>query len=77
MFFNIRNLIRFRKHDIKLCTTRSVGNIITSTATNNSGIKWIAGGWVLFLGENLVLSENREWICEKYGENLYHECITH
>ena len=72
MFFNFRNLIRFRKQDIRLCTTRSVGNIITSTATNNSGIKWIAGGWVLFLGENLVLSENREWICEKYGENLYH-----
>ena len=40
--------------------------------SNNGGIKWLAGGWTLFLAENVILSENREWICQKYGEKLYH-----
>lgn len=31
-----------------------------------------AGGWGLFLGENVILSENRTWIIEKYGDDMYH-----
>ena len=72
MIYNLRNFIRFKKQCIHLNPIRTVGSVLTPNTTNNAGIKWIAGGWVLFLGENLILSENREWICEKYGENLYH-----
>jgi len=33
----------------------------------------IAGAsWGLFIGENVVLSENRTWIIEKFGDNMYH-----
>lgn len=33
---------------------------------------FIAGGWGLFLGENVLLSENREWLIERYGDENYH-----
>ena len=72
MMANIRHLMRFKPQNIRLKSTISTENVIPNKFSENAGIKWIAGGWVLFLGENLVLSENREWICEKYGENLYH-----
>ena len=33
---------------------------------------FIAGGWGLFLGENIILSENREWLIQRYGDENYH-----
>ena len=33
---------------------------------------FIAGGWGLFLGENVLLSENREWLIQRYGDENYH-----
>jgi len=72
MFRTIRHLIKHKPPIIRFKTTHSIENVLPTKPTENAGIKWIAGGWVLFLGENLVLSENREWICEKYGEQLYH-----
>jgi len=43
-----------------------------NTSFASGGVKWVAGGWTLFLAENVILSENREWICSRYGENAYH-----
>ena len=62
MFRTIRHLIKHKPISIRFKTTHPIENVLPSKPTENAGIKWIAGGWVLFLGENLVLSENREWI---------------
>jgi hypothetical protein len=35
----------------------------------NKGVLFIGGGWAGFIAENLILSENRQWIIEKFGEN--------
>ena len=72
MFRNIRHLIGHKPPSLRFKTTHSIENVLPIKPIENAGIKWITGGWVLFLGENLILSENREWICEKYGEQLYH-----
>jgi hypothetical protein len=47
-------------------------NLASTTPLNNNGIKFVAGGWGLFLLENIILSENREWLCKTYGEDMYH-----
>ena len=60
----VRNLIRQR--------TKTTSSIQTTTTSNNTGLYFVAGGWTAFLLENIVLSENREWLCEKYGEENYH-----
>lgn len=44
---------------------------VTSVLTNK-GVKWICGGWVAFIGENLVLSQNREAIISRFGDQNYH-----
>ena len=67
MLYYIRNVIKLKPNYARL---NSCNNGLQSASGN--GIKWVAGGWVLFLGENVILSENREWICERYGEKLYH-----
>eukprot|EP01060_Flectonema_neradi_P031724 TRINITY_DN4891_c1_g3_i1.p1 TRINITY_DN4891_c1_g3~~TRINITY_DN4891_c1_g3_i1.p1 ORF type:complete len:246 (+),score=30.18 TRINITY_DN4891_c1_g3_i1:41-778(+) len=36
------------------------------------GVRWVALGWVGFIGENLVMSENRELVIEQFGKNAYH-----
>ena len=41
-------------------------------ALQSPGVRWIGGGWTLFLGENLVLSENRDAIISVLGEGGYH-----
>jgi len=37
----------------------------------HSGVRWIAGGWLAFTAENLILSENRSEIIAAYGETNY------
>lgn len=42
-------------------------------AFKNAGVKWITFGWVSFIAENLILSENRTEIIEKFGNDSYHQ----
>mmetsp|Transcript_13214 Transcript_13214/g.15136 ORF Transcript_13214/g.15136 Transcript_13214/m.15136 type:complete len:294 (+) Transcript_13214:140-1021(+) len=48
--------------------------------SSSSGVRWAAGGWMLFITENLILSENRTALIEKLGDanyhNLYGICST-
>jgi uncharacterized membrane protein len=39
----------------------------------HKGVRWITLGWVAFIGENLVMSHNREWIIEQFGDRAYHQ----
>lgn len=39
---------------------------------SHSGVRFIAAGWLGFITENLVLSENRTYIIENFGEETYH-----
>jgi len=39
---------------------------------NHAGVRWICGGWSFFIAENLVITENREWIIDGMGEQKYH-----
>ena len=37
----------------------------------HKGVKWITLGWAGFITENLVLSHNRDWIIEEFGQGTY------
>ena len=38
----------------------------------HKGVRWITFGWSAFIAENVVLSHNREYIIETFGEQTYH-----
>lgn len=38
----------------------------------DKGVKWIGLGWIGFISENVIISDNREWIIENYGNSNYH-----
>ncbi len=40
-------------------------------ALQSRGAKWIAVGWTAFIGENLILSHNRDVIIGAFGEDNY------
>ena len=42
------------------------------SALANKGVRWIAGGWVAFIAENIILSENREYLISQFGDSNYH-----
>ena len=44
----------------------------SSTSASASGLKWAAGGWSLFIAENLLLSENRTYLIDRLGDDGYH-----
>ncbi len=39
---------------------------------NTKLIRWAVGGWTFFIVENAVLSENRTWLIQRYGDDNYH-----
>lgn len=39
---------------------------------SSPGCSWILGGAGFFVAENALLSENREWIIKRTGEDMYH-----
>lgn len=41
-------------------------------ACKSKAVRWIGIGWSAFIVENVVLSHNREWIRETYGDHNYH-----
>jgi uncharacterized membrane protein len=41
-------------------------------AIQNQGVRWISAGWIGFIAENLILSENRQYIIEQLGDDQYH-----
>ncbi|CAD7941850.1 unnamed protein product [Amoebophrya sp. A120] len=43
-----------------------------SSFWQHRGVRLILGGWLFFTVENLVLSENRQWIIAKAGDAGYH-----
>jgi hypothetical protein len=51
---------------------RKTSSTPTIPRSSNIGSKIVAAGWIGFLFENVVLSENREWLCTEYGEENYH-----
>ena len=44
----------------------------SSTSASASALKWAAGGWSLFIAENLLLSENRTYLIDRLGDEGYH-----
>mmetsp|Transcript_6130 Transcript_6130/g.9413 ORF Transcript_6130/g.9413 Transcript_6130/m.9413 type:complete len:281 (+) Transcript_6130:66-908(+) len=39
---------------------------------SSPAIRWAAGGWVFFIAENTILSENRTYLIEQLGDANYH-----
>lgn len=35
-------------------------------------VRWAIGGWGFFIAENFVLSENRTWLIDRFGDEGYH-----
>mmetsp|Transcript_15383 Transcript_15383/g.26267 ORF Transcript_15383/g.26267 Transcript_15383/m.26267 type:complete len:286 (-) Transcript_15383:1017-1874(-) len=35
-------------------------------------MRWAAGGWAFFIAENFILSENRTYLIENFGDDAYH-----
>lgn len=42
------------------------------SALRDKGVRWIGGGWLAFLSENLILSHNRDVIISQIGDDNYH-----
>ena len=38
----------------------------------DTGVRLVVGGWALFAAENLIMSENRQWIIAEFGQSTYH-----
>jgi uncharacterized membrane protein len=45
---------------------------VLSQLKANKGVKWITLGWVGFIGENLILSHNRQDVMKTFGNDTYH-----
>lgn len=43
-----------------------------ATAIKSKAVRWIGLGWSAFILENVILSENREYIISKFGDSNYH-----
>jgi hypothetical protein len=41
------------------------------SALGHKGVQLIVGGWTFFIAENLILSENREYLVGELGERSY------
>lgn len=41
-------------------------------AASSKAVRWIGFGWIGFITENVVISDNREWIIQNYGNDNYH-----
>lgn len=49
----------------------SKGSIGLRGVLRHKGVLFIGVGWGGFIAENLILSENRQWIIERFGEDNY------
>lgn len=49
--------------------TRSLSTILKS-----KDLQWAAGGWIFFVAENALLSENRTYLIAQLGDDKYHLC---
>ena len=45
---------------------------VVSLIQKNPSIRWACGGWIFFIAENAVLSENRTYLIEQLGDERYH-----
>jgi hypothetical protein len=48
---------------------------VTRSVLSSPQLKWAVGGWIFFIAENAVLSENRTWIIEEVlggSDEAYH-----
>ena len=43
-----------------------------ATLLAHRGVRWTALGWSAFIAENLVMSQNREYIINNFGDDNYH-----
>lgn len=41
------------------------------SALSHKGVQLIVGGWTFFIAENLILSENRDFLVGELGETTY------
>lgn len=49
---------------------------VLSQLISHKGIRWITIGWTGFIAENLILSHNKEYLVDNFGEDLYHYGYT-
>ena len=45
---------------------------MSATILSSKPMRWAAGGWAFFIAENFILSENRTYLIENYGDDAYH-----
>ncbi len=45
---------------------------MTASLLANKGVKWVTMGWLGFIGENLIMSHNREYLIQHFGDQNYH-----
>ncbi|CAB9526711.1 RCE1 homolog, prenyl protein protease (Saccharomyces cerevisiae) [Seminavis robusta] len=50
----------------------SIGNAATAIMKRRGDLPWAAGGWIFFVAENAILSENRTWLIAELGDDRYH-----
>jgi uncharacterized membrane protein len=57
---------------IELLWHKMASPSLLQLAIQNQGVRWISAGWIGFIAENLILSENRQYIIENLGDDNYH-----
>ena len=48
------------------------GAFSSASFLRTKGVRWIGLGWSAFIAENLILSDNREYIIQQFGDQNYH-----
>lgn len=43
-----------------------------SALLKSKDMQWAAGGWIFFVAENAILSENRTYLIQELGDDNYH-----
>lgn len=50
----------------------TAGGAVASSLLKSKDLKWAAGGWIFFVAENAILSENRTYLISELGDDKYH-----
>lgn len=49
-----------------------IGNAAVSALFKSKDLQWATGGWIFFVAENALLSENRTYLIAELGDDNYH-----
>ena len=52
--------------------TTTAASALSKPILSHSSCRWAFAGWTFFIAENAILSENRTWLINELGDDMYH-----